>query len=141
MSVTAYLSLFVISFAAATVLPLQSEAVLSGLLLTKGHSAWLLVAVAGVGNTLGAVVNWGLGRQVERFRNRAWFPVRPAALERAKGWYARYGRGALLLSWMPFIGDPLTLAAGVMKEKLPVFVALVGIAKTARYAALALTLA
>jgi membrane protein YqaA with SNARE-associated domain len=95
------------------------------------------VAVASVGNVLGAVVNWGLGRGIERFAGRRWFPVTPDRLDRAAGWYGRFGRWSLLLSWAPIIGDPLTVAAGVLREPLASFLALVAIAKTGRYIAVA----
>ena len=128
--------LFAIAFAAATILPLQSEAALVALQFA-GWPPLLLVAVAGLGNTLGAVVNWALGRGIERFRNRKWFPVSPAALDRATAWYRRWGRWSLLLSWLPVGGDALTVAAGVLREPLWSFVLLVAVAKTARYAVLA----
>ncbi|MEW6125186.1 MAG: YqaA family protein [Pseudomonadota bacterium] len=135
-SLAAYGGLFLAALAAATILPLQSEAVLVGLLLAD-HSPWLLIVVASLGNVLGSVINWGLGRGIERFRNRRWFPVGDAALERAQRWYQCYGRWSLLASWMPVIGDPLTLVAGIMREPLPVFLALVTVAKAGRYVALA----
>ena len=103
-----------------------------------GYKPWLLVAVASVGNVLGSTVNWWLGRQLLRWQDRRWFPVKPAALAQAQAWYGRWGKWSLLLSWVPVIGDPLTLAAGVMREPLRVFLLLVGVAKTARYAVLAL---
>lgn len=131
--------LFAISFVAATILPAQSEAVLVGLLMAGTHSPLLLVGVASLGNVLGAVVNWALGRGIERFRNRGWFPVSPSMLDRATGWYRRWGRWSLLLSWAPFGGDALTVAAGVLREPLWSFVLLVTIAKTARYLILAVT--
>ena len=136
-----YAGLFLIAFLAATILPAQSEAGLAGLLLSGDYSPVLLVAVASAGNTLGAVVNWALGRAVDRFSDRPWFPVKPAALARAAGWYHRYGRWSLLLSWAPFVGDPLTVAAGVLREPFATFLLLVALAKTGRYlvvAALAL---
>lgn len=136
--VAALLILFVTAFGAATLLPVGSEPLFIGLLLGGVAAPWLLVAVASLGNTLGSVVNWWLGRQLPRFAGRRWFPVQPAALERARGWYARWGRWSLLLAWMPLIGDPLTVVAGVMRERLGVFVALVGVSKTCRFAALAL---
>jgi membrane protein YqaA with SNARE-associated domain len=108
------------------------------LLLLGEQPAWLLVAVASLGNTLGSILNWWLGGQVVRWRDRRWFPVRPAALDRATGWYRRWGHWSLLLSWAPVIGDPLTLAAGVLREPFGRFVLLVGIAKTGRYVVLAL---
>ncbi|MGE0283586.1 MAG: YqaA family protein [Rhizobiaceae bacterium] len=129
--------LFAISLVAATVLPAQSEAALVGLLLAGTHSPILLVAVASFGNVLGAVVNWALGRWIERFRDRRWFPVSPSLLDRATGWYRRWGRWSLLLSWAPFGGDALTVAAGVLREPLWSLVFLVTIAKTARYLVLA----
>lgn len=133
----AYLSLFSSAFAAATILPMQSEALLVGLVVAQAQPVWALVAVASVGNVLGSVVNWILGRQVERFRGKSWFPASDAALERAKRWYGRWGRWSLLLSWAPIVGDPVTLVAGVLREPLWSFLALVIVAKVARYVALA----
>jgi membrane protein YqaA with SNARE-associated domain len=127
-----YAGLFVAAFVAATMFPGQSEAVLAGLFLA-GYSPVLLLVVASAGNILGSVVNWVLGRWIEHFRDRPWFPVTPAALERAQGWYQRYGKWSLLLSWAPVIGDPLTMIAGILREPLPVFLLLVTIAKVARY--------
>ncbi len=127
-----YLGLFIAAFLAATLLPMQSEAALAGLLIA-GYTPWLLVVTASVGNVLGSTVNWVLGRELARFSGRKWFPVSPLALSRAQRWYGRYGRWSLLLSWMPIIGDPLTLAAGVMREPLRIFLPLVAIAKTGRY--------
>jgi len=132
-----YASLFLTALVAATILPAQSEAVLAGLLLTREYPVWALIAVASAGNVLGSVINWGLGRGIERFAERRWFPVKRAALERAERWYHRYGRWSLLLSWAPFIGDPLTVVAGVLREPFPVFLALVTIAKVGRYLVLA----
>ncbi len=129
--------LFLAALIAATLLPAQSEAVLVALLLEGGDPV-LLVAVATAGNVLGSLVNWWLGLQVQRFQGRRWFPVSPARLERAQAWYRRYGRWSLLLSWAPVIGDPITLAAGVMREPLRVFLPLVFIAKGMRYIVLAL---
>lgn len=133
----AYLGLFLAALMAATILPLQSEAALVGLLVTGAYPAWLLVVVASLGNVLGSVINWLLGRGIERFRGRRWFPVTPAALDRAQDWYRRYGKWSLLLSWAPVIGDPLTVVAGLAREPLPVFLALVTVAKAGRYAVLA----
>ncbi|MBF8159852.1 YqaA family protein [Ectopseudomonas hydrolytica] len=142
LTLSAYPALFLSAFGAATLLPLQSEAVLVALLLAGQHPLWALLLVATLGNVLGSWVNWLLGRSLERYRERRWFPVSPARLRQAQAWYARYGRWSLLLSWMPVIGDPLTLVAGVMRERLWVFLAIVTLAKAGRYAVLAaLTLA
>lgn len=131
-----YLGLFVSALTSATVLPGQSEAVLVGLLLTD-HSPALLIAVASAGNVLGSLCNWFIGRGIERFRNRRWFPASEATLDRAQRWYVRYGKWSLLLSWAPFIGDALTLVAGVMREPLRTFLVLVTVAKMGRYLAVA----
>lgn len=129
--------LFLLAFVAATILPAQSEAALAALVLAGTYPPALLIAVAGAGNVLGSVVNWALGRSVDRFRDRRWFPVSYASLDRAARWYARWGHWSLLLSWMPVIGDPLTVVAGVLREPLWRFLLVVGFAKVARYVAVA----
>ena len=134
----AYAGLFLASLAAATILPMQSEAALVGLLLAD-YSPGLLLAAASVGNVLGSVVNWVLGRCIERFRVRSWFPVSEVRMDRAQRWYRRYGKWSLLLSWVPIIGDPLTVVAGVLRESFPVFLLLVAVAKIGRYVVLAVT--
>ena len=136
-----HLTLFGTAFASATLLPLQSEALLVGLLLADAGSPPLLVAIASGGNVLGSTVNWMLGRSVHHFRDRSWFPVKPPQMERAEGWYRRWGKWSLLLSWMPVIGDPLTVIAGALRERLPTFLALVTIAKVARYTLVAAAVA
>ena len=141
MDIVIYVSLFFIAFAAATILPLQSELVVIGL-LDSGKQPWLaIVAVASIGNTLGSVVNWMLGRSLLHFQTKRWFPASRDNLLRAENWYRRFGRGSLLLSWVPVMGDPLTIIAGVLRKPLWSFTLLVGIAKAGRYLALtALTL-
>ncbi|MFS2125234.1 YqaA family protein [Pseudomonas sp. Pseusp97] len=130
------------AFGAATLLPLQSEAVLVGLLLGGQYPLWSLLLAASLGNVLGSLVNWLLGRGLERWHGRRWFPVSDAALEKARRHYRRFGSWTLLLSWAPLVGDPLTLIAGVMREPLWRFLLLVTLAKVGRYAVLAwLTLA
>ncbi|WP_183843883.1 YqaA family protein [Rhizobium etli] len=133
-----YAGLFTAAFGAATILPMQSEPVLVGLLLTGKFPVLVLLAVASVGNTLGSIVNWFLGRGIERFRDRRWFPVGEEALERSSRWYRKYGKWTLLLSWMPVFGDALTVVAGVLKEPLLAFTILVFVAKTGRYVVLTL---
>ncbi|GAB4068924.1 DedA family protein [Ancylobacter sonchi] len=133
----AYAGLFLSALVAATILPMQSEAVLAGLLVAGAQPVALLIAVASVGNILGSVVNWWLGRFIERFADRPWFPASPDKLARAQDWYRRYGKWSLLLSWAPVVGDPLTLVAGVMREPFPIFLALVTLAKLGRYLVLA----
>ncbi|ANB33040.1 membrane protein YqaA with SNARE-associated domain [Rhodovulum sulfidophilum] len=129
-------ALFAAAFGAATVLPFQSEVVFVGLQLAGQIGIGWLILVASIGNVLGAVVNYLLGRGIERFRHRRWFPASEAQLYRAQRWYRRWGVWTLLLSWAPF-GDAFTVVAGMMRTPVWLFVLLVTLAKTGRYAALA----
>ncbi|WP_327440198.1 YqaA family protein [Pseudomonas donghuensis] len=133
-----YWALFLSAFGAATLLPLQSEAVLVGLLLREPEALVSLLLIATAGNVLGSIVNWLLGRGIEHLRDKRWFPFKPEQLEKAQQRYQRYGQWSLLLSWMPVIGDPLTLIAGIMREPFWRFVMLVTVAKAGRYLVLAL---
>ncbi len=128
-----YLGLFLAALGSASLLPLQSEALLVGLLLADAHALWALLTVATVGNVLGAVVNWAIGRGLERYAHRRWFPVSAPRLAQAQQFYRRTGRWSLLLSWVPVIGDPLTLVAGILREPLWPFLCLVTLAKGGRY--------
>lgn len=107
------------------------------MLLTDRYAVWALLAVATTGNVLGSVLNWLLGRSIERYRHKRWFPVSEGKLEKAQQAYHRFGRWSLLLSWVPIIGDPLTVVAGVMREPFWSFLLIVMLAKTTRYLALA----
>lgn len=134
MDLTPLAALAASAFLAATLLPASSEAVLAGLVIAKASPIALLLAVASCFNTAGSCVNWPLGRAAESFKDRRWFPVSADILERAQTWYRRYGVWSLLASWVPIIGDPLTIAAGVMRTPVAIFLPLVALAKTARYA-------
>ena len=133
LDMAAYLGMFFAAFLAATLLPAQSEFVLGGLLVAGKQSAWILITVATIGNTLGSSVNWLLGAFFYRFRDRRWFPVKEAQLEKTVRWYHKYGRWSLLASWVPVIGDPLTLVAGVLHEPFWSFFVIVLFAKLVRY--------
>lgn len=136
-ALAAYAGLFLAAFGAASILPMQSEPLLVGLLLLGEQPAWALVLVASIGNTLGSCLNWLLGRWIDHYRDRRWFPVKPEQLAKAEAWYRRWGKWSLLLSWAPVLGDPLTVIAGVLREPFWIFLLLVAIAKTGRYLALA----
>lgn len=128
-----YAGLFGTAFLSATILPFSSEALLAGLVASEAYSSFGLLIAASLGNTLGSVTNWALGRFCLRWQGKRWFPISEAALNRASSWYRRFGVWSLLLSWVPVIGDPLTLAAGVFKTPFLLFLILVALAKTARY--------
>ncbi|WGZ93663.1 MAG: YqaA family protein [Candidatus Thiothrix putei] len=132
-----YLLLFLSALLAATLIPAQSEALLVSLMLQGKSVLWVLLVVATLGNTLGSVINWWLGRYLEHFQDKRWFPVKAASLARAQQWFQRYGWGVLLLSWLPIVGDPLTVVAGVMRMRLLPFVLVVAVAKGGRYGVLA----
>ncbi|WP_441375128.1 YqaA family protein [Acinetobacter lwoffii] len=125
--------LFLSAFGAATLLPLQSEAVLLGLLVQGKQHTVLLIAVASLGNILGSCVNWYLGLKIEHYKNKKWFPVSADKMLKAQKTYQKYGYWSLLLSWVPIIGDPITLIAGLLKENLVRFLLMVSIAKIGRY--------
>ncbi|MCP5362169.1 MAG: DedA family protein [Hyphomicrobiales bacterium] len=126
--------LFATALVAATLLPVQSELVLAGLYLGGAHHWLTLLLVATAGNVLGAVINWLLGRYLVHFQDRRWFPVNGKHMERAARHYRKWGVWSLLLAWVPFIGDPLTVIAGVFRTPFRVFVLLVTIGKAGRYA-------
>lgn len=130
--ILSYLLLFGSAFLAATILPFYSEVVLFALLRDGGDPV-LLVSVATLGNTLGAVVNWLLGWYLLHFQDRRWFYFKPAQIASAQRWFQRYGFWSLLFAWMPVGGDALTLIAGVMKVRLWLFLLLVGTGKALRY--------
>jgi len=133
----AYAGLFLTALLAATIFPAQSEVVLGGMIVAGSRPVWLLLTVASLGNILGSLLNWVLGRGIERFRHRRWFPVSERDLDKAQAFYRKWGCWSLLLSWVPIIGDPLTVVAGIMREPLLRFLVLVSIAKVGRYVALA----
>ena len=134
-----YLALALSAFLAATVVPLGSE-VAVGAAILAGADPWLTLLIASSANTAGSVVNWLLGRAIEKFKDRRWFPVSAARLATAQRRFTRYGRWSLLFAWLPVIGDPLTFVAGILKVRFASFVLLVAIGKSARYAVLILLL-
>lgn len=126
---------FTSSLLASTLLPGQSEVVLAGLAMAGGYSLVILVAVATFGNVLGSCINWLLGRYCEHFKEKRWFPIKKSALDKAALTYQQYGVWTLLLAWVPFIGDPLTIIAGIFRTSFPLFLLFVTIGKFARYVA------
>jgi membrane protein YqaA with SNARE-associated domain len=132
---SAYVSLFVAAFLAATVVPFSSEFAVAGL-VSLGMNPHLTLLVATLGNSLGAAVNWALGRFLLHFQDRKWFPATPKNLERAQRWFRNYGIWSLLFTWLPVAGDALTFVAGIMRINFVLFFVLTAIGKGARYAVL-----
>jgi membrane protein YqaA with SNARE-associated domain len=127
--------LFISGFIAATLFPASSEALLLTL-QAQGLAPIALFIAATSGNTLGSCVNWYLGRRLLDFQHKRWFPFSAAAMANAQAQFQRFGTLSLLLAWLPVIGDPLTLVAGVLKVPFRLFVVLVLLGKALRYGAL-----
>ncbi|WP_083023004.1 YqaA family protein [Vreelandella lionensis] len=125
-------SLFWGALASATLLPGVSEVWLARLWCV-GEPALVLWVVATAGNTLGSLINVALGRYARQFQHPRWFPASPQGLARAERWYHRFGEASLLLSWLPVIGDPLTVLAGVMRLAWWRALLWIVLAKGARY--------
>ena len=128
-----YFQLFIISFLAATILPLSSELVLSTMLLTDSFDKYLLLVVASFGNILGSSVNWYLGKKILIFKDKKWFPANERQIAKGEIYFKKYGIWSLLLAWVPIIGDPLTIVAGILRVKFFTFLLLVCISKISRY--------
>ena len=102
-----YLTLFFISFFAATVLPVSSELTLFGMLMLGSYSTFFLLLFASFGNILGSCVNWYLGVHFIQFKDKRWFPFSKKKIEKTSFWFQKYGYWSLLFAWIPFVGDPL----------------------------------
>ena len=128
-----YLSLFAVSFLAATILPFSSELTLAGLIATSDYDNILLLILASFGNVLGSVVNWALGSYSRNLTTKKWFPFKETQIERSSKWFRKFGKWSLLFAWVPVVGDPLTLVAGILRVKFIDFIILVAIGKVSRY--------
>lgn len=128
-----YVILFLSSFTSSTILPGNSELTLTAFISQREFETLYLIIVASIGNVLGSIVNWYLGRYFIKFKNKKWFPFNEKKMNNSSKWFLKYGKWSLLLSWLPFVGDGLTLIAGVLKVPLFEFIVLVTIAKVVRY--------
>jgi len=127
-----YIGIFFASFLAATILPLSSEVVLSALLL-NGLSPAILVLIATTGNVFGSLVNYALGYWVSLSSIKKWLQISDDDFNKAKKRFAKFGIVSLFFAWVPIIGDPLTLIAGIFRIKLHWFILLVTAGKFLRY--------
>ena len=127
-----YFGLFIAAFLAATILPLSSEIVLSTLLLS-GLSPNALVIIATIGNVLGSLVNYALGYWASLEIVKKWLKISEQELVKAEQRFVKYGLFLLLFAWVPIVGDPLTVVAGVLRIRLLWFVILVSVGKLIRY--------
>lgn len=129
-----FAALFLSALGAATVLPGSSEVVLVAMALSGVADRWALLIVATTGNVLGSLINWCMGRGVARWRERPWFPLSPSQHERVATLFNRFGWPSLLFAWLPVIGDPLTVVAGMSRMPVMPFLVLVAAGKAGRYA-------
>lgn len=130
-----YLGLFVITFLSASLLPLASEAVVVAL-PALGFDVWLVLIVATAGNFSGSLFNYYLGRTGRHLLDESFLRVDPEKMKRAEGLFQRRGAPVLFFSWLPVIGDPLTVVAGVLHLGLRNFIFWVLVGKLLRYAVL-----
>lgn len=128
-----YLYLAITAFLSATLLPMGSEALLLLYANDVNLSLLWLAVTASIFNTLGSCVNWWLGRYLEHFQEKKWFPVSQEQLNKAQIRFNKYGRASLLFAWLPIIGDPLCFVAGLLKVRFLPFFILVLIGKSVRY--------
>lgn len=127
-----HIGLFIAAFLAATILPLSSEIVLSGLLLS-GLSPLTLVTTATFGNVLGSLTNYALGFWAGSVVVKKWLRMSENDFMRAEQRFKKYGMFSLFFAWVPIIGDPLTVMAGVLRVNLMWFLILVTVGKFLRY--------
>ena len=127
-----YFGLLVSAFLAATILPLSSELVLGALLL-KGLSPVALIATATIGNVLGSLVNYALGYWASQEVIKRWLKMTDDDFANAQHRFEKYGLVTLCFSWVPIIGDPLTVMAGILRVRLIWFLLLVTVGKLGRY--------
>jgi len=126
------LGLFVASFLAATILPFSSEAVLMAMALGAWSSSSLLL-VATIGNTLGGLTNYAIGRWIPEGKLVKWLGIDPGKAERWRNFAERYGAWGALLCWLPIVGDPLAIALGLFRTNFLQTALLMFIGKAARY--------
>ncbi len=131
-----YIGLFIASFLSATILPLSSVVVMIALLV-NGFSPTMTVVIASVGNVLGAVVNYALGFWLSANVIKKWLKMSEDDFVHAEQRFQKYGLASLCLAWVPIIGDPLTVVAGMLRVNLVWFFVLVTFGKLLRYVVLA----
>ena len=128
-----YISLFISSFLSSTLLPGHSELTLTAFILMKKYPVINLIFFASAGNILGSLINWCMGYYLTKLKDRKWFPFNKLQLTRVSKWFLKYGKWSLFFCWVPIIGDPLTMVAGIFRFPIHIFLLIVSFAKTMRY--------
>ena len=117
----------------ATIIPFGSEAYFITLLSLEKYNHFTLFLVVSLGNVLGSLFNWICGFYINYFIKKSWFPINNKMIDRGNNLFKKYGKWSLLISWFPFIGDPITFAAGTLRYPIIPFLVLVSIGKVGRY--------
>lgn len=130
-----YFGIFGVSFLSATLVPLASEVFVLAM-PRLGYNVWGIIVSATLGSFLGSLTNYYVGKKGTDFVFARYFQVKPETMERGERFFARWGPVALFFSWLPFIGDPLTMVAGALHINVRIFCFWVIFGKTLRYLAL-----
>lgn len=126
-----YTGLFLASFLAATVLPFGSEWIVV-LLISRDFNAFTVVVVASIGNFLGACTSYYIGLKGRSYIEK-FLRTEPEDIKKAEVYFSKYGSYVLLFTWLPFIGDALTVVSGLLRLKFSIFSILVFTGKFMRY--------
>jgi len=128
-----YISIFFLSFLAATIIPFSSEIGLLSYIALGQFNNELLLIFASSGNILGSCVNYILGIYIIKFKTKSWFPFKDNQIIKATNWFNRFGIYSLFFAFLPIVGDPLTLIAGMLRVSFIKFIILVSLGKILRY--------
>jgi len=129
-------TLFFSSLISSTLFPGGSEALLL-YRLNEGANPYAMVTIATIGNVLGSTITYGMGRLGNEAVHKRWLRMNEARVAQAERWFTKYGQPSLLFAWLPIIGDPLCLVAGLLRSPIWVFLILVTLGKFGRYVFLA----
>jgi len=128
-----YISIFFLSFLAATIIPFSSEVGLFSYMALGKFNNELLLIFASFGNILGSCANYILGLFIIKFKTKSWFPYKDNQILKATNWFNRFGVYSLFFAFLPIVGDPLTLIAGIFRVSFLKFIILVSLGKILRY--------
>jgi len=128
-------TLFFSAFISSTLFPGGSEAILF-YRVHEGGNAHVLLWVATIGNVLGSLVTYAMGWFGNQALHQRWLRMDEQKIIRASAWFEKYGKFSLLFAWLPIVGDPLCLVAGILRSSLLWFLCLVTLGKLTRYALL-----
>jgi len=128
-----YISIFFLSFLAATNIPFSSEVGLLYYMVLGKLNNELLLIFTSLGNILGSCVNYFFGLYIIKFKTKSWFPFKDNQISKATNWFNRFGVYSLFFAFLPILGDPLTLIAGIFKVSFKKFIILVSLGKILRY--------